>query len=192
MSILPRKQQALDTKNKIYESVRILLKNNLMEDIKIEDICKEANVSVGTFYNYFKNKDDILKVGIEKFDAYFEEEVKNIKTDNPYYKLENSIHLYLNAIDNRGYYHIGLLLKFEISSEDENIIYNRALYKYIQNNIILCVKNNVLNGDPNEITNEIYRLLKGTIFQWVIDKGRFNIIHEGKNISNIVLNYYKK
>jgi len=49
-----RQVQALTTKNKIYNIAVELLEESRYENIKIEDICKKAEVSVGSFYNYFE------------------------------------------------------------------------------------------------------------------------------------------
>ena len=49
-----RQVQALTTKNKIYNIAVELLEESRYENIKIENICKKAEVSVGSFYNYFE------------------------------------------------------------------------------------------------------------------------------------------
>lgn len=191
MTLSPRKQQALDTKKRIYESVVKLLKTDMIENIKIEDICNEANVSTGTFYHYFKNKEDVFKAGMERFDDFFEKEIKNIVITDPFEKLKHSIFLYLQAMDSRTYYPVSLLLKYELSLNDEHILSNRALYKYLRENIYICIQDGVLIGNPDTITDEIYRLIKGTIFQWVINKGNFTITDTSNSIVDIILEYYK-
>lgn len=45
------------------------------DNIKIEDICGSAGVSVGSFYNYFKSKNDILIEIYKRADNYFHDEV---------------------------------------------------------------------------------------------------------------------
>ena len=78
-----RQIQALTTKNKIYKIAIELMEKNGYENIKIEDICKKAKVSVGSFYNYFKSKSDILNEIFKRADNYFESEViDNLKSIN--------------------------------------------------------------------------------------------------------------
>jgi len=51
------------------------------EDATIEQICKKAKVSVGSFYNYFKSKHDVLNMIYESVDVYFSDIVsKEIET----------------------------------------------------------------------------------------------------------------
>lgn len=78
-----RKIQAEVTKNKIYKSSIKLMEQQGFNNIKIEDICKKAGVSIGSFYNYFKSKNDILIEIYIKADEYFEKTVKNqLEGDN--------------------------------------------------------------------------------------------------------------
>ena len=41
------------------------------QDTTIRDICEKANVSVGTFYSYFKSKNDVLKELYLSADKFF-------------------------------------------------------------------------------------------------------------------------
>lgn len=47
---------------KILEATVSLMSSSPYENITIKDICKEADVSRQTFYNYFKSKDEIFRV----------------------------------------------------------------------------------------------------------------------------------
>lgn len=51
-------------KEYIFESLMILLNENNFEKISITDIVKKAGVSRMTYYRYYKNKEDIIRVHI--------------------------------------------------------------------------------------------------------------------------------
>jgi AcrR family transcriptional regulator len=70
-----RKIQAEATKNKIYKTAIRLMEQKGYSSMKIEDICTKAGVSVGSFYNYFKSKNDILIEIYKRADVYFRETV---------------------------------------------------------------------------------------------------------------------
>ncbi|MBE5784262.1 MAG: TetR/AcrR family transcriptional regulator [Clostridiales bacterium] len=55
-----RKQQANETKKRIYGAATELIHEKGFENVRIEDISKRANVSMGLFYNYFTSKADVL------------------------------------------------------------------------------------------------------------------------------------
>ena len=54
-------EQLNNNAKKILDSTIQLLNSTPYDDITIKDICKKAGISRQTFYNYFKNKDEIFK-----------------------------------------------------------------------------------------------------------------------------------
>lgn len=71
-----RKKQAMETKNRIFETAMELFAKKGYKDIKIEDICRLAGVSVGAFYHYFPSKNDLLLEMYSWADVYFAEQVR--------------------------------------------------------------------------------------------------------------------
>jgi len=55
-----RAQKKADKNRRILEAATTLFRKVGYDSARIEDIAEMAGVSVGTFYNYFKNKGDIL------------------------------------------------------------------------------------------------------------------------------------
>ena len=55
-----REQQKADRCRRIIEASEQLFRNQGYEETKIEAIAREAGVSVGTVYNYFETKSDIV------------------------------------------------------------------------------------------------------------------------------------
>ncbi len=70
-----RQEQALETKNRIYNAAIGLMDRKGFENITVADISKEAGVSVGAFYHYFSSKDDILAEIFRRADEYFSTKV---------------------------------------------------------------------------------------------------------------------
>lgn len=60
-----RQLQAKETKDAIYAAVNSLVAEMPFQKIRIQDICMRANISLGSFYHYFTNKNDLL------IDRYF-------------------------------------------------------------------------------------------------------------------------
>ncbi len=55
-----RKQQALETKERIFRATISLIEERGFHNVLMEDITRKAGVSSGLFYNYFANKADVL------------------------------------------------------------------------------------------------------------------------------------
>ena len=70
-----RTLQAEETKKKIFNTAMDLIKIQGFENITIQDIREQAGVSVGTFYHYYKTKEDVFFELYRNADEYFEGEV---------------------------------------------------------------------------------------------------------------------
>lgn len=71
-----RKQQAEETKRHIFDVALTLLNQRDFETITVRDIVEAAQVSVGTFYNYYATKLDVFYETYQLADEYFEETVE--------------------------------------------------------------------------------------------------------------------
>ena len=49
-----------DNKQKIIDATVRLIKTKGADHITVRGVCKEADVSIGTFYHYFRDKDDLM------------------------------------------------------------------------------------------------------------------------------------
>lgn len=56
-----RQARAAKTRKRIISAAKKLITENGFENVFIEDIAKEAGVSTGSFYTYFKKKEDIVE-----------------------------------------------------------------------------------------------------------------------------------
>ena len=142
-----RQKQAMKTRNKIYNAAIKLMQKKGIEQTTIEDICKRANVSIGSFYNYFKSKDEVLYSINLSADEYFKgtvtPELEGLPADEKiihffrqyarYNKdtgLDFTKHLYFNSenkyfLDHNRYMHI--LMKGILEEELTNKRFNPEL-----------------------------------------------------------------
>ena len=70
-----RAKQAEITKNKIYNCGVKLMRKHGFDNITVEQISKQAGVSVGTYYYYFESKFDLFSEIYKRADDYFINEV---------------------------------------------------------------------------------------------------------------------
>lgn len=80
---LTRKEQAAETKQLLFDTALQLLEEKDFEKITIRDIVKRANVSIGTFYNYYTTKWDVYYETYVISDHFFETTVKPELSDIP-------------------------------------------------------------------------------------------------------------
>ncbi len=88
-----RQEKAQITKENIIKAAEILLKENCFENISVEDITKYADIAKGTFYIYFKRKEDVIyEISYAVF-RDLAEKVENMK-DEP---VENKVYAYFKG-----------------------------------------------------------------------------------------------
>ncbi|MDO5113253.1 MAG: TetR/AcrR family transcriptional regulator [Planctomycetia bacterium] len=72
-----RQDEALKTRQKLIEAVNALVEEKGYNEIRIEEITEKAEVAKGTFYVYFKRKEDLIAAAtFEKFDIFKRESLE--------------------------------------------------------------------------------------------------------------------
>lgn len=70
-----RKQQ---TKDKLLKAIQILVLERGLNDISINDITEQADVGLGTFYNYFDSKEALIQATSELLLARYHQDVDDV------------------------------------------------------------------------------------------------------------------
>ena len=75
-----RQARAVETRKKIIQAAKVLIAAKGFADTSIEDIAKQAGVSTGSFYTYFKKKEDVVEA-LNQTDFYRLAEIVNEMKD---------------------------------------------------------------------------------------------------------------
>ncbi|KHD38706.1 TetR family transcriptional regulator [Clostridium acetobutylicum] len=171
-----RKLQAQNTKNKIYKASIELFEKKGYENLKIKDICKEAGVSIGSFYNHFDSKHAILIEVHKKADEYFKTEVKdNIISTNGIDKIIEFFDYYSIYNDFVGLDTLKQLYHSGNCFFSENGRYLQVLLQKI-----------ILEGQgkkevtptmtAEEICNHLFISARGVCYDWCINDGSYDLV----------------
>ena len=91
---LTRKMQAAQTRRRILFTLQDMLREKPITQIRITELCRNSGIALGTFYMYFKDKDDaLLKLHAETSDLTTE----MVLTGTPEENLKAVIHHYYNS-----------------------------------------------------------------------------------------------
>lgn len=132
----------MTTKEKLVESARVLIAENGYNNTKVEDITQKAEVAKGTFYIYFKTKEEIFLEILSEIFKKMNERVESIKFTKD---LKGNLRSFIS------YLHEG-------SMEDVN---NFKIFDCIDNNIELRQKAfNVGDSIRNKINKYMKLLLE--------------------------------
>ena len=145
----------IKTRASLYRSLITLLKTKSFEEIKIPDICNKSNINRSTFYDHFKDKNELLEAYINDLKIELEQFINN---KNDFLEL---IELLLEYLDkNINTYKILLKIKNNSNTRDmlTEVILN-SLSDNLDNNtklfytngsisiIIEALNNNAFNKD---------------------------------------------
>ncbi|MGJ9457823.1 TetR/AcrR family transcriptional regulator [Oceanobacillus sp. CF4.6] len=135
-TIKTRAFKAQETKTSLYNSAIRLFKEKGFENVHIEEITEMAGTSKGSFYTYFKSKDDVIIEHYNQIDDVYEEvsnHLSNVALKEQIYKV---LHAGFQFCDDIGYEFLSIVLSSQLSkNEKESLVINkdRRLYKIMIN-----------------------------------------------------------
>lgn len=174
-----RQEKALKTRQKLIDAAEKLLKTNGFNALCVEDITYCAGVAKGTFYVYFKHKEDIIAEICRGYFKEIETQITQMKNEDIITKLSLYFDNFMNAVELYG---IHICREWVRSAIDPNTAidntdmskwrYDFNMLKNILNN---AIKNNELkkNTPVELLTHLIISELYGMMTCWCMSDGNF-------------------
>lgn len=190
-----RQKQAVNTKRRITKVAMELIKNKGLDNIKITDICESADISVGSFYYHFESKDSVIENAYQNVDTSVEEIVEEMDFKNLSEKILVIFEEANKNISNLGYKFMVDIFKFIISNPIKYSIENS---RYPYNAIEKAIEEGIKKGefkkdiDPVEASHAFMKIGRGTVFDWCLYKGEYDLIEETEKIVKAYLSYITK
>ena len=97
-----RQENALKTRQKLVDTAEELLKTNGFNALSVEDITQKAGVAKGTFYVYFKHKEDIISEICRGYFKQIEDKINEMKTSDFIGKLSVYFDCFMDAVELYG------------------------------------------------------------------------------------------
>jgi len=169
-----RKQQALDTKNKIYKAAVGLFKDKGYENVTVSEICQKAGVSVGCFYNSFPSKDQLILEEFVEANKYYERIYLELPPDLDYLekivKFMDGVHEYSIQTGKERFRASYCSLIGPGKKTDYFLNEERPFFKITLKLIEEGQKNGILRREysPREITLMIVASMYGYHYTWLI------------------------
>ena len=163
-----------DNKEKIIEAALELIKTEGASDLKVRTVCEHANVATGTFYHYFKNKDDLLMhfVRILSFDE--------IKLNTPADRIAERIsEMYMHLVNKylsmgkefmKGFYSTENKALSAYMGTDGGAFEKGPVMHSCEKEIDEAIKRGILKAecDAHLLSADICTIVKGIIFEWCL------------------------
>lgn len=186
-----RQMQALATKQKIFSCAVSLFAQKTYENVTVQDICSEADVSVGAFYHHFKSKENILDEGYRLFDQRTEEAWNSGHPDSPLEAIQFLISVQARSMEGMGPPAVLQYFKNQLSCSEKYILnQERFFYKTIRQSVEDGIAAGLLAGDSAEITEDILGITRGMIYDWCLHAGTYCLPERSRRMVDMVMKWY--
>jgi len=170
-----RKEQAEETRNRIYACAIELMEHKGFGNFTIEDLSKKAGVSVGAFYHYFDSKNDILAEIFYRADKYFSTHVVHS--------------LSKSSIPEQIVEYFDYYAKFNVASgvETTKQLFNPKIKFFIEEGrpMLEILENLIRKGqekkeiradtDAKELVSYLIVMARGIVFEWSLYDGNYDL-----------------
>jgi AcrR family transcriptional regulator len=172
-----RQLSALETKEKLLESAEKLITEKGFANVSVEDITKDCKVAKGSFYVYFKKKEDIItEIGYRSF-KNLKDDIDKMTDKDILYKLRYYIVNFMQNIEQSGIeicrqWTKNVLNPKDVCAEQTKLEFDILTLKSI-------LSSNVENGElcentpVDELTYLINSQLYGMMTCWCMSDGSF-------------------
>ena len=174
-----RQENALKTRKKLIDTAEDLLKANGFNALCVEDITKAAGVAKGTFYVYFKHKEDIVAEICRGYFKEIEDEISGMSNSDLVEKLSLYFDNFMKAVELYG---INICREWIRGSIDPNTApdyTDMSKWQYDVNMLQSILNNAVKNKELKEntpvelLTHLIISELYGMMTCWCMSDGSF-------------------
>lgn len=175
------------TKDLIFQTAVKILKEEGYDKVTVRRICKESNTSNGSFYHFFKNKDELLAYYYTmSAEDFMEGQEENMKNADLYHQMLICYRWYIRYTSEFG---LDFCINFFNSHNraiDPMYMYN-AFYE-ISRKCLYEKPDEIKEGfNADEIAKELCILAKGIIFDWSSSRGSYDIEHVAERMFAVYL-----
>jgi len=167
-------KKSLITKDRIVRASLSVMTKKGYENTTIRDICKEARVSIGTFYSYFRTKNDTFFAIYESADEYFTETVaKTIMGDSATDKIVDFFRYYARLNLNTGIE----MMKILYNPDNSWFVKHRPMQKVLENIIKSGQESGELIDDMEaaKIVDFLFIFMRGCCYNWCMLNGSYDL-----------------
>lgn len=176
-NISSRRFQAEETHQKIFNTAFSLMTEAGFDRITIKDISKKAGVSIGTFYHYYKSKDDILQEVYDKADDYFKDRLAGIRQGNAAERIVEYFRCYAEFSKQNTVGFTTCMYRIE----NKSLLKKGRMMQTVLADIIRQGQETgeiITTKTPDELVNYLFLIARGVVFDWGLRGGQYDIVQK--------------
>ena len=171
---IPRRVKSRMVKDRILETATKLIREHGYECVTVHNVCQAAEVSVGSFYHHFENKDQLLAYYLV---AAFEERAQKfseVSDDDVVHAVIQCYHLYDDFLLDQGFDFVKNYYTTQNKGLDTSKRNDSTVTVPIMDKTISLMAKAVEAGDmlpetdAAQLGEDLCRLEKGVVFDWCL------------------------
>jgi len=190
-----RKLQANETREKIYNTAFKLITERGFDNITVDEICMESGVAKGSFYHYFKSKDDIVVETYKIIDQKYSDEIEQLPSSmTSFDKILTTVGFQAKYARMKGVDFVRQIYKSQLESGTDFFISEERPYFIILKKIIEegIEKGEIQNGFSSvELTRWILSFSRGITYDWCLHSGNYNIVEVMERVFKVVMKNFE-
>lgn len=173
----PRKKRAYhktsETQKIIFDKAMSLMSEKGFQGTTVREICAGVNIPIGTFYNCYKSKMDILRVVYDEGDKYFDSISGELQGKDSVTQLHIFAEYYAKLNINTGID----VMRVLFYPTNEWFAKTRPMQELVLKIICDGQQSGELKSelDAQYIMHYIFDILRGVCYNWCIFNGEFDI-----------------
>lgn len=190
-----REKKAIKTKKKLFNCAISLFKKKGYKNVSINEIVEKANTSKGTFYHHFNTKDEIIIEEMKKYEQHYTNIYNNIEKQKTEYEklIAFTKEVFKFTEEYIGVDVIKVIYSTQLYNEVDNIYVideKRNLYTMVNKIINAGQKKGefIKNISHKKITRMAIRCMRGTLYEWGLYDGKYNLIENGMFYFSLFVN----
>lgn len=192
MAFTKRDLQSMMTRERIRLAAISLMREKSIEEVSVNDILKKANVGTGTFYHYYKTKDEVVLEVYGEMDAFFLQLANKADVDNmsPYEYVCQHILCYVKFVTQSG---VDFAKKIYAIQSKVFIDESRPVYSTLKNFLEHKQSSGEISPELNieNFCNYIMISLRGIAYDWCVRDGSYDLIEHGMVYAGKILSCYR-
>lgn len=194
-----KRRNSAEKRNDIINIAMNCMKDSSFHEVSIRDICRSGNIAIGTFYNYFATKEELLHAILLKFDDFLIEHTLPLltcekETDNLYLFTDSFAIDSLNNTSLTGTIVSSSSVPLPSTKEEREKEWERPLYTIPFQIIQSGQEKGEFNTqfDAKDLTDKLIMILRGASIEWYRRNYSFDIREYNKELTAMFLLILKK
>lgn len=174
----------------LFDRAMELFRKNGYDNVTIQQICSEANVTRNAFYYYFDSKEALLSSYFENIPNFTETLLANVLAlPNDWEKLWYLFEAHLRLVENEGLSICRAFMKVNIDGNGE------FLTKYYVSETVTipllcsCQNSGLIRNmmEPSQLIYLATRMMAGIMLTWCCKNGEFDLINNSREAFRVLL-----